>query len=265
MKKKSLISRLSEALSDDDGPTDEEIVRDVESSVQAIKETKVETLDGNEVFGGGWGEAGDMVYIMNLGPIYGIIGGRTGRTAVSLQETCENVFSRLAGPRRGKASFEDDRFFMRFAATTPSEGFNLAAAVVNEVGTFMLSDRFKTMEMAGLMVAADAADITNEDGSLNMEKAKAVVESGGAPLPIDAPGDGSPSWMVQLWNSMAETDQKWREIDSNMNGRMNGRKKELTARGDDRRKKKSSYFIGQERRVNSSGRRTSDSTNQMIW
>ena len=288
MKKKSLFSRLNTALRDNDDLSDEDIVRDVESSVQAIKDAEVQTLCGNDVFSVDWGEAGDMVYIMNLGPIYEIIGGRTGRMSTSLQEACENAFSRMVGHARGKAYFEGDKFFMRFTNKTPSEDFNLAASVINEVGTFILYDRFKTLEIPGLMVATAADDITNEDGSLNMERVEAVVESGGAPISIDAPSDGSPNWMVHYWNGLLskggeyeksgdipdtvyniignsdplpEHDPKWQEIQSDKNGP----NKEQIARGKERRTKKKSFFIGVEKRVKSSGRREYEKTNEMIW
>ena len=68
MAKNSLWTRLSKALREEAPETTDDIDRDLESVVQAIKEAEVETVDANNVLGGGWGSAGDMVYIMDMAP-----------------------------------------------------------------------------------------------------------------------------------------------------------------------------------------------------
>jgi len=57
------------------------------------------------------------------------------------------------------------------------------------------------MEVPALVVVADAASITNKDGSLNLEKANAVVKSGGLSVAMDAPDPDAPLWLRQRWDN----------------------------------------------------------------
>ncbi len=90
---------------------------------------------------------------------------------------------------------------MRFTGLGPTDGFNQAAAIVNDIGTRLLRDRFLTMDIPNLVVAADAGDITGEDGSLNLEKVQAAVESGGLSLAMEKPGDDAPEWIKLRWKN----------------------------------------------------------------
>ena len=60
--------------------------------MQAIQETDRETVDGTDVYSQQWGGKGDLVFIINLDPMYKLIGGKEGRLAESLRETCKAEF-----------------------------------------------------------------------------------------------------------------------------------------------------------------------------
>ncbi len=259
MAKKSLFSRLASALGEDEPLTDEEIDRDVEKTVEAIKQAKVETLEADGLLDVSWGEAGDMVYIMSLAPIYEVVGGRAGKMAANLQKTCEFMFSKHVGRGGGRTSLEEDHFVMRFTGLGPTDGFNQAAAIVNDIGTRLLRDRFLTMDVPDLVVAADAGYITGEDGSLYLEKVLAVVECGGLFLSLEKPGDDAPEWIKLRWKyeSSEAVDPKWEEI-VNRSHRSRG----LTQRGPERRKEQVEITHDQ-RRISS--RRAANNLDQVIW
>ncbi len=273
MAKKSLFSRFTSALGEDKPPTDEEIDREVEKSVEAIKQAKVETLEADGLLDLSWGEAGDMIFIMNLAPIYEILGGRKGRLARGLQETCELMFSEHVAYGGGFAFFEEDHFVMRFTGLGPTDGFNQAAAIVNDIGTRLLRDRFLTMDIPDLVVAADAGDIIGEDGWLDLEKVQAAVESGGLSLAMEKPGDDAPEWIKLLWKSKSSeaadypawdgtpepqsAGPEWGEI-----AHQSHHSRGFTQRGSERRKEQ--IKIAHDQRKISS-RRAADNPNQMIW
>lgn len=310
MAKKSLFSRLAKALTENDNSgidlsADRDIAdidRDLEAAVQAIKEAKSDTLAASDVLGDGWAEGGDMVYIMDLAPIYGMIGGPAGRMAANLLETCQLVFSLKVGQGRRRSFFEGDLFIMRFAGIDHSQSSRLAAEIVNEIGVRILGVRFQTMEAPGLMVVADAAEITDPDGSLNLEKAEAAVQDGGLPMAMDEPGDDAPQWLRMRWANRSGDgamgveesrdrdgeDPEWVAMKNGPGGSrstevsletISGLAKEeanwqeleyrkakpgqKVKRGDERRTSKSKLFLGDERHTGK--RRSCDDANQMIW
>ena len=73
---------------------------------------------------------------------------------------------------------------MRFTGASKTEGIHLATTIAHVIGEHILEGRFQAMEVPPLVVVvADAASIFNKDGSLNLEKARAVVKSGGPEEP----------------------------------------------------------------------------------
>ena len=76
----------------DEGPTAEEIDAETEAAVRAIMEENTGAVGADAVLASGWGEPGDMVYIMNLSPLYGLLGERVGRAADNLRINCKEVF-----------------------------------------------------------------------------------------------------------------------------------------------------------------------------
>jgi hypothetical protein len=175
---KSLLSNLFEKK--DDGPSVEDIDAETEAAVMAIAASARVDVEADKVLDKGWGEAGELVYMMALAPIYTILGTRTGRTAENLRETCQEVFAKYCKKGKGKASFVGDNFVMKFNTLGESEGYHRAAVITNEVGTAILGDRFQTVDVPELLIAADAEEVTNADGSLNLEKSEAAFRSGGA-------------------------------------------------------------------------------------
>ena len=217
MTRNSLLNRLIGAFHDEEEETSEDIDRELEFAVKAIKEEVIDILAADDVLGHDWGEAGDKVFIMDLAPIYAVIGTRSGRLASATEMTCQEVFSRKVKPADGRGSFEGDGFFMRFVAMSATEGFQLAAAIVNEIGTRILGSRFQAIDAPALVVVADADAITNKDGSLNLEKAGAVIESGGLFLTMDAPAADAPLWLKQRWHGLLSgrgaASEEWQAIE----------------------------------------------------
>jgi hypothetical protein len=165
---------------EDEGPSVSDIDAETEAAVNAIKTTATVDVEAEKVLQSGWGKPGEMVYIMNLSPIYTILGGREGRAGISLRESCGEVFKKYVKLGKGQSSFVGDNFFMKFYTLGDSEGYHRAAVITNEIGTSILGDRFETVDVPDLVIAAETQDVTNEDGSINLEKSAAAQESGGA-------------------------------------------------------------------------------------
>ena len=164
----------------DEGPSVSDIDAETEAAVNAIKSTARVDVEAEKVLQTGWGDPGEMVYIMNLSPIYIILGGREGRAGISLRDTCVDVFKKYVALGKGQSSFVGDNFFMKFYTLGDSEGYHRAAVITNEIGTSILGDRFETVDVPDLVIAAEVQDVTNEDGSPNIDKSQAALESGGA-------------------------------------------------------------------------------------
>lgn len=206
MNKKSLFGRIAESLKEDEGPTAADIDREVESAVEAVKAQKLSTVSGDSVLRAGAERDGseERVYLMDLAPLYAIIGGRNGRVAESLREECGRVFGiRRLGPQDSGAH-ERDLFVMRFPGATPVKGFLRAAMVVNEVGKAILGDRFESMDVEGLLAVAREEDLRNADGSFNHDAARVAVDSGGLPVSMAEPPESAPQWIKLRWKSQQQ-------------------------------------------------------------
>ncbi|MEK9672922.1 MAG: hypothetical protein VW268_10540 [Rhodospirillaceae bacterium] len=57
---------------------------------------------------------GDLVYIMDLAPMYAITGGRTGMLGKRLPDVCATLFDRLVSGKEGRARMKGDYFMMSF-------------------------------------------------------------------------------------------------------------------------------------------------------
>ncbi len=206
-KKKSFFSRLGNALREPEEMSAEDIDMAVKNSVDQIKSSDLEMLEAESVFStGGLGEAdeGDTVFILDLIPIFKIIGGTTGRAADGVRETCTRIFTQRVPRSEGAAALEAGRFCMRFNTGTPAQGFHRAANIINEIGKMVLSDRFDTMEVPDILIAAEFGDIANEDGSINIEKLTSTVKSGGRIVAFDKPEPNAPQWMRLSYEKKAE-------------------------------------------------------------
>ncbi len=199
MSKKSFFNKLSERFSGPEEKSPEEIDRELAASVEAIKAEKVETLEGEKVLSSSDSQAGGKVYIMDLNPMYDLIGGREGRSAENLRESCHEVFAERMVKGRDQATLEGELFVMRFAGISDQEGFKLAAAIVNTIGMDLLGSRFETLEVPNLLVATSADAAFNPDGSPNPDAMRAAVEDGGLPVSMAKPDDDAPHWVKLRW------------------------------------------------------------------
>ncbi len=200
MSKKSFIGKLSERFSEPEEKSSEDLDRELAEAVEAIKSEKVETLEGEKVLSSGDdSEAGGKVYILDLDPLYGLIGGSEGRLAENLRENCHKEFAERSVEGRDQATLEGDLFVMRFAGISDQEGFILAATIVNIIGKELLGSRFETMEVPDLLVVTSAAVAFNPDGSPNLDAMRASVKDGGFPVSMAEPDDDAPHWVKLRW------------------------------------------------------------------
>jgi len=199
MSKKSLINKLLERFGEPADTPPEEIDREVTAAVESIKAEKVETLEGEKVLSGSDSQSGGKVYIFDLQPIFGIIGGSEGRLADNLRKSCRKEFAELSVRGRDQATLEGDLFVMRFAGISDQENFILAANIVNTIGKDLLGSRFETLEVPDLLVVTSAANAFNPDGSPNLEAMRAAVEDGGFPVSMEKPDDDAPHWVKLRW------------------------------------------------------------------
>jgi hypothetical protein len=120
-----------------------------------------------------------------------LIGGRDGRPAESLRETCKNEFAENISGQRGRDTFQRDCFFMKFYDMGDQAGLEEAVKIVNKIGYRTFGKSFGEMEVPELLVAADAADITT-NGKLDPAKAKSVIAAGGVDLAFQEPTEKAP-------------------------------------------------------------------------
>lgn len=218
MKKPSFLSRLAGMFEEEKQDREESagIDRDVESTVAALKEAKAASLDGTDLLVKNWGRPGDMIYVMALAPFHAAWGENAERMAPMLVKNCDHVFRQHVPVGKGQGGVKGDLYFMRFAELNEAAGLLKAIAIINDIGVRMLGDGFKKLEAPALLVVADAGDITDGDGRLNLERAGKVVEKGGRPLSMAEPGEDAPEWLRLCWQSRlaapVRTDTEWEAI-----------------------------------------------------
>ncbi len=251
MAKESFIRRISKRLGEPEEIKPEDIDREVAAAVEAIKAEKTEILDGAKVLNNNWGEAGDKAYVMDLAPIYNIIGGKKGRMAENLRESCKKEFTANGAKGRDRSSLEGDLFLMRFCDLDEKKGFVKAATIVNNVCTKLLGNRFEALEVPSLLIAADVGDITNGDGSINMDGLLAAVETGGSPISFDKPDDDAPQWVKLRWKKEVR-DLEVREIRNKAKPKLQARPartlESKVKRSSRERRKSNARFKGANRR-----------------
>ncbi len=168
----------------------------------------METLEGEKVLSSNDSEDGGKIYIMDLNPIFDLIGGSEGRSAENLRETCHEEFAEHSVKGRDQATLEGDLFVMRFAGISDQEGFTLAAGIVNTIGLDLLGSRFETMEAPDLLVVTSAAHAFNPDGSPNLDAMRASVKDGGFPVSMAEPDDNAPHWVKLRWKKEVRNFQR---------------------------------------------------------
>jgi len=193
MAKKSLISRLSKTFKAPRERTSEELDKELEDSLSSLEKNKVNLLAATAVTSSKLAETGDMVLIMALTPIYDIIGGHSGRLAESLRESCERIFSQHIDDDSGRGTLTDDEFIMHFYRVKKI-GFEQAVSIINEIGTFILSDRFKTIDFKDMLTVAEVGDIADVKGLLDDDRLAATIESGGRKVKVLPLRPEEPQW-----------------------------------------------------------------------
>lgn len=278
MAKKSLFSRISKSLQGPEEKTSEELDRELQESVNRIWDEEVDLLEASSLTTGSRLESGDMVMIMSLSPIYKMIGGRQGRLADSLREACSRIFSQTTDAESGRGSIKGDEFVMRFFHQKENS-LGLAVGIINEIGVFVLSERFKSMDIPGLLTVAEVGDLADGDGMLDAGKLVATIKSGGRRIDdMEPAGPGEPVWykMFHDHNSTLDTafnesksrpsggpgrpagegggdvEQQWSSIDRQ------DKTRQKNERGPDRRQKHMNVPPRKERRTSWNSRRMQD-------
>lgn len=203
---RGMFGRLTSKFQGDNKKNEEthaDIIEELKADVKAIQEMERESVDGASLFGQEWGGKGELVFIINLVPMYKLIGGKDGRLAESLRETCKTEFAENIGGQRGSGTFQRDCFFMKFFNLGDQAGLEEAVKIVNKIGYRTFGKSFEQMEVPELLVAADAADITT-NGKLDLNRAQSVIAAGGVDLAFDEPTDKAPRWMKLVWEKVTQ-------------------------------------------------------------
>ena len=197
MARKTFFNKLTNYVldKDDEEESAEDIDRRLEAELAEIESQEVETLDGETMLKDDWQDNDDVVYIMDLGPLYAIVGGRQSMLGKRLPDACENIFERLVSPTEGRGRRRADLFLMSFSHPSREAGFKRAAEVINEIGLQTIGERFNSIEIPDLFIAADPKALADGDGNLDLEKAKAEMESGGIGCSLGEPGPDDPIWL----------------------------------------------------------------------
>ncbi len=204
---KSLFGKIKNVFSEPEEESAEDIDRDVEAAVAAIAQQVTTSLEGGTVLHRSIGKAGDTVFVMDLNPMFAMIGGVNGRAAEGLTECCRRIFEQHRKHAMDQGRVEITKFIMRFGENNAEEGLHRAAIIVNEIGVHVLSDRFKTMEVPDILIAADAGDITDANGVLNVGKLDAVIAAGGKIIDMGKPADDDPEWVKLRYTKTVREQQ----------------------------------------------------------
>jgi hypothetical protein len=213
---RGIFSRLSSAFQVENNKKEEthaDLIDEFKVEVKAIQDTERQSSDDGSLFGQDWSGKGELVFIINLLPMYELIGGRDGRIAESLPETCKNEFAENIGGQRARGTLQGDCFLMKFHDMGDQDGLEEAAKVVNKIGYRTFGKSFGEMEVSELLIAADAAEITAH-GKLDLAMAKSVIAAGGVDLAFQKPVEIAPQWMKLAWQKTAQK-QKLAKITTN--------------------------------------------------
>lgn len=196
MASKSFLSKLADAILDRDvGESAADIDRRLEAELAEIRNQKQELLDGSGMLMEDWKTVCDLIYIMNLGPLFVSVGGRASMMGKRLPDACGIIFGRLVPGGEGHSRLKGDYFLMSFRNPSREAGFRRAAAVINEIGAQMIGERFKSIEIPDLLTAASPAELANDDGGFDPEKAKAQLEIAATAWSKGGPNADEPHWL----------------------------------------------------------------------
>ncbi len=182
----------------------EDIDQEIEEAVEVIRTTSFETVKGESILRQSPPESGDTFFIIDLAPIYAVIGQRYGRLADSVGESCSRVFNSMCPAPQDRGVFEGNFFMMLFEDPDLEAGYLRAAKITNEIGAFILSDRFEAMNIPDMITVLKANDITNRDGSINIPRMEEKSLMGGIPIQLCEPPENAPEWHKILFERHPE-------------------------------------------------------------
>lgn len=191
MAKKSFFSKL---FSDDEGESVEDIDRRLAEELAAIDAQEQVAVEGDRMIMEDWENAGACIYLMNLAPLYAVIGGRTSMLGKRLPDACEHIFERLVPAKDGRARLRGDYFMMSFVSLSREAGFVKAAQVINGIGLQTIGEQFKTIEAPDLLIAAEASDLAGENGEFDPSKAQEQIDKGGSGVALGKVPE-EPQWL----------------------------------------------------------------------
>jgi len=201
MAKSSLMKKIARVLGEEEDVSNEDLDRELADAVSTIRKAGVEVMDNEEAIGEDWGASGDRIHVLNMDPIYESMGSNSPRVKAGAKTICEHAFEREIGLDEGTYHFAGEHFVMELTGLKEDEAFRKATLIVNAIGTQLLGAKFKNLQVPGLMIVADAEDITNQDGTLNMKALSAEVKKGGKPIPMKEPDPNDPVWLRLRWKT----------------------------------------------------------------
>jgi hypothetical protein len=154
---------------------------DVDAGIVVVDDTPPEqTINTSEILRtgddlGGVTASGALpgkVFILDIGPIFKLLEVKPkDRPGHNLGRFCDNLLARSVARLGTYEAHGADLFLFRLNMAD-DRALRAAIAIVNEAGKFFLRDGFQAEKLVPHMVdAVDAAEATNADGSINVERA----------------------------------------------------------------------------------------------
>ena len=228
----------------------------------------------------------EKVYVLDLVPFVEALGGEDSRAADKVSLICDMVLENRLFAAGVYSRFGERTFIFRFDGGNDDEGWRRAIAIVNEVGTKLIGLSFVESEGPRMLAAVGAEELVDDDGEVDAGKVRAALGSidagreqtyadeepdwqetrhgegsaGPAGSTISGAGsrvlgvDGGGSGPDNLWH-----DRDWRPQDPT------GRAWKSRVQRRDERRRASLGPLGDERRVDSHGRRAGDDPSQHVW
>jgi len=210
------------------------------------------------------------VFILDLGPIFKLLGVKPkDRPGHNLGRFCDNLLARSVA-RLGTYEAQGADIFLFRLNMDDDRASPPAIAIVNEAGNYFLRDGFQAEKLVPQMVdAVDAAEATNEDGSINVERAldaqsrrrRATEDKRQArAAKVLAPTEPNPRPIFEQKPKPPPPEPEWIAVKGT--DRPAGMR---VKRGPERRGKYPKPIAGPERRIIAHGRRQSDDPNVQAW
>ena len=252
MSGKSIIGNILGKFREPDDTSAEDIDKELKQSVEAIKAQKLDSVEGEKIVHSHDNKDFGLAYILDLQPIYALIGGSEGRMAECLRRDCSETFNEHTLSDQDNASIDGQFFAIRFHGTNEAEKFAQAAKIINIVGVKVLGSQFQELDISHCLIATKADKVFPKNGRMNVEHMKSAMKAGGSLLRMQKPAADAPAWLNLRWQKEANKAklilQKRREK-SAAPAPQAGQRKERVPRNTNRRKA-SKVFNGPEQRKN---------------